>query len=132
MVGPIVGPIKTPFTEKSENYCLWLFPGGSALEQQRKTAKNTQNIKDFPWLQKTKGQQNTKERKIRGEGSGSVRPRFRVRFQAVKGRLSVDSHLETQLTSQPPQSFAKGEAGFGGFPGAVEQVVQAQLTSGGH
>ena len=27
-LGPIVGPIKTPFTEKSENYCLWLFPGG--------------------------------------------------------------------------------------------------------
>ena len=25
--GPVVGPIKTPCTEKSENYCLWLRAG---------------------------------------------------------------------------------------------------------
>ena len=35
------------------------------LEKQRKTAENTQNTKEFPCLEKTKENQNTKEKKIR-------------------------------------------------------------------
>ena len=35
------------------------------LEKQRKTAGNTQNAKEIPWLEKTKENQNTKEKKIR-------------------------------------------------------------------
>ena len=35
------------------------------LEKQTKQPKNTQNTKDFPWLDKTKENQNTKEKKIR-------------------------------------------------------------------
>ena len=28
---PVVGPVKTPLTEKSGNYCLWLMPCGSNI-----------------------------------------------------------------------------------------------------
>ena len=35
------------------------------LENQRKTTKNTQNTKDFPWSEKPKENHNTKERTVR-------------------------------------------------------------------
>ena len=81
------------------------------LEKLRKTAENTQNTKEFPWSEKTKENQNTKEKKIRAQVTRQEPTKFLLPFSQQKSVFGAVEAvvLENGVFVPYTENFIEGE-----------------------